>query len=124
MTSQICYASLAIYTKSNRENEISEFLGTSPTLVGERRGTFSWIYSTKDSPGIATVEEHLQCIREKFEQATHALTRLSSEDGEIRVWIYLGLAEINHAFVLPEDFIKWLASFSADICVDTWADSI
>lgn len=122
MTSQICYASLAIYTKSNRENEISELLAVSPSLVGERRGTFSWIYSTKDSPNIASVEKHLRCIREKFEHTTHVLTRLSSEGGEIRVWIYLGLSEINHAFVLPDDFIKWLASFDADICVDTWAD--
>ena len=120
MVSSICYASLAIYAKRDREEEIAGLLGDTPTLTGERRGIFSCIYSTRGVVESASIEEHLQCIKDKFSDATQALVRLSGDGCEMRIWIYFGVAETNHAFVLQDGFIRWIASFGADVCVDAW----
>ncbi|WP_162435336.1 DUF4279 domain-containing protein [Pseudoxanthomonas koreensis] len=122
MSSSVCYASLAIYAKHDREAEIVDLLGSAPSLAGERRGTFSCIYSTRDVLEHASVEEHVQYLQEKFSDSTQALTRLSDEGCEIRVWIYFGVAQVNRAFVLQDGFIKWLSLFNADVCVDAWVE--
>lgn len=122
MTSGVCYASLAIYAKRDREAEIVGLLGT-PSLTGEKRGNFSYIYSTRGTIEHASVEEHLHYIQDRFSGSTEALVRLSEEGCEMRVWIYFGVAQVNHAFVLQESFIKWLSSFSADVCVDAWVET-
>jgi len=123
MTSNVCYASLAIYTKHDREAEIIGLLGDAPSLTGERRGTFSYIYSTRNMIENASIEEHLQCIQDRFSDLTQALVSLSDEGCEMRIWIYFGVAGINRAFVLQGGLIKWMSSFGADVCVDAWAEA-
>ena len=122
MASQVCYASLALYSKQKIEEEISAALGATPTLVGNRRGIFSWIFSTQDVTGLETVEDHVQSIRRHFAAHTEELVRLSKSGCEVRVWIYFGIAEVNRSFVLSAELIDWLSRFEADVCVDVWSN--
>lgn len=124
MTSNVCYASLAIYAKRDREAEVVSLLGDAPSLTGERRGTFSYIYSTRGAFESASIEEHLQYIQDRFLASTQALVSLSAEGCEMRIWIYFGIAEINRAFVMRDGFIKWLSLFGADVCVDAWVEAV
>lgn len=117
---QVVYASLAIYSPGNREGEISRALKMPASLVGERRGTFSWIYSTKGDMRYGTVEQHLQALKDCFAGVSHELSRFAANGCDMRIWIYFETSELNTAFVLEPDFIAWLSSFGADVCVDVW----
>ncbi len=123
MNQQICYASIAIYSKHNAETEITSALGISPSRTGERNGTFSWIYSSQGLSEGGTAEEHACLLKDVFEKKTSQLTRLSEEGAEIRIWVYFGIREINESFVLDKDFVKWISLFDADIYVDVWKSS-
>lgn len=116
-----CYASLAIYSGRNREEEISEALRVSPSLVGERKGIFSWIYSTQNEPHCRTIEQHLRFLKRRIGSGKQELVRFEEEGCEIRIWVYFGIEEMNGSFVLEPNFLAWLSSFGADICVDVWA---
>ena len=120
MKSQICYASLAIYSTHKLEEKISEALRTPPSITGERAGNFSWIYSTQNALTDKGVEHHLELLRHHFGDSTQELIRLAREGCEIRLWVYFGAEEINSSFVLEAKLLAWLSSFDADVCVDVW----
>lgn len=122
MKQQVCYTSLAIYSKQDITQDVCEALQRAPSRTGERNGTYSWIYSTQNESGISTVEQHIDLLKEYLNVGTEALIRMSREGCEMRVWIYFGLTDANQAFVVPPRFLAWLASFGADICVDIWSD--
>jgi hypothetical protein len=118
---QVCYASLAIYSGQQIKEVLSQALQVSPSLVGEKRGCFSWIYSTQDDLKSERIEDHLEALRSRFACHTDQLIRFVQEGCEVRVWIYYGVGEVNGSFVLDPSLIAWLSSFSADICVDVWS---
>lgn len=122
MKQQICYASLAVYSKQDMVQEIGEALRQEPSRTGQRNGTYSWIYSTQDAASCSTVEQHVSLLKATLDPSTQALIRLSKNGCEIRAWIYFGLIDTNQAFVMSAEFITWLASFGADICVDAWSN--
>lgn len=116
-----CYASLAIYSKTDREDEISNALQMPPSVAREKAGNFSWIYSTRDVlDREKSVEQHLQFLKCNLCERTSQLIGLARDGCEIRLWIYFDSDEINSAFVCEVEFINWLSSFDADICVDIW----
>lgn len=117
----VYYASLAIYAKRNMAAEIAQALNTSPSFVGEKRGNFSWICSTQGDSTCSGIEQHLQLLKRRFGGVTDELIRFANEGCEIRIWVYFGMNGINGAFVLEPEFLAWLASFSADICIDVWS---
>jgi len=117
---QVCYASLAIYSKRERQEEISRTLDISPTTHRETSGVFSWIFSTKDNQSCTDLEQHLKLLRHRFDGVTEKLVRLSRDDCEMRLWIYFGAEEINSSILLEEELVAWLARFRADVYVDVW----
>ena len=121
MKPQVCYASLAIYSKRDCLEEVSRVLDIAPTTYREKSGVFSWIYSTKDEKSCKDLEQHLKLLRHRFNEATDNLVRLSHGDFEIRLWVYFGVGEINSSILLEEELIAWLALFRSDIYVDVWA---
>ncbi|MEO8460331.1 MAG: hypothetical protein ABI451_07370 [Dokdonella sp.] len=120
MTQRVCYASLAIYSKSNVLEEISGALQKQPVLTGDRAGKISWIYSTRDELRDGSIEDHLKSLKLQFNGVTQELTRFSKKGLDIRVWIYFGAKDVNQSFLLSEDFLTWISMFGADICVDVW----
>lgn len=117
---QVFYASLAIYSKRARQEEISLTLDINPTTHREKSGVFSWIFSTKDDQSCTDLEQHLKLLRHRFDGVTEKLVQLSRDDCEMRLWIYLEAEEINSAILLEEEFVAWLARFRADVYVDVW----
>lgn len=120
MGQPVCYVSLAIYSKRECGNRVGEVLRISPSLVVERNGTYSWIWSTKDELEENSVEDHFRLIKKMFFTRTQELISLASDGFEIRLWIYFGLSEANRSFVVDTELLKWLSSFGSDICVDAW----
>jgi hypothetical protein len=121
MKSNVCYASLAIYSKVDFSNDIFRELDVAPSRSGEKAGNFHWIYSTQEA-GFRTVEKHLEQLMSWFEERTTGLKRLVDRGAEIRIWVYFGVAQINQAFVISPETIRWLAELGADVCVDVWTD--
>ena len=121
MKSSRFYASIAIYSKRNMAQEISDYLQITPSTATEKNGIFSWIYSTIDAANCGSLEQHVELLRSTFIGRTSELTALSSAGCEFRVWIYFASGEINQAFVLSPEFIKWISVFDSDIYVDVWS---
>ena len=117
----VCYVSLAIYSKKEFGEKVSEVLQISPSFVGERNGIYSWIWSTKDELQKGSVEDHFNLLENIFFTRTQKLIDLNSDNFDIRVWIYFGLNESNRSFVIDSKLLMWLSSFGSDVCVDAWS---
>lgn len=119
------YASLAIYSKGSLNERIKINTGIIPHVDGKRGDNFHWIYSTRDIFVADNIEDHLDFLRNKFNDKTGYLSSLRGEGVEFRVWIYFKYGGynggINGSFVVSEETVKWLSLLGADLYVDVWS---
>lgn len=118
------YATLAIYSKHPQTDAVTAMLEIEPTRVGEKRGIFSWLFSTAEINRSNRIEDHAEEILNVFGSRVEQLKELGSAGSEIRLWVYFGLSEPNQAFVLSPALVEFLSSLGADICVDVWSRNL
>lgn len=114
------YATLAIYSEGARDERITSLLEIEPTRIGEKRGVFSWLFSTIDLIHSNKPEDHTDEIINIFSSKADALRGLVHDGIEIRLWLYVATEEPNKSFVLSPELLGFLAKFKADVCVDIW----
>ncbi|MCI4569371.1 DUF4279 domain-containing protein [Lysobacter sp. CFH 32150] len=115
------YATLAIYSKHFKSDEVTALLEISPTRVGEKGRVFSWLLSTIEVLQSNRIEDHASEILKIFDPRRESLRKLALEGCEIRLWLYFGLDQPNRAFVVSPELIEFLGSLQADICIDVWS---
>jgi hypothetical protein len=116
-----CYATFSLYSKQVLDlNSVIELLGIRPTRESRKNNNDSYFFSTIDKLGLITVEDHLLDLMSKFQPRTDQIKALVSQGGEIRIWIFLSLNDLNHSFVISPEFVAWLGEIGADICMDLW----
>jgi hypothetical protein len=116
-----CYATFALYSKQVLDlNSVIELLGVHPTRENRKNNNDSYFFSTRDKPGLISMEDHLLDLMSQFQPRTDQIKALVSQGGEIRIWTYLSLNDLNHSFVIYPEFVAWLCEIGADICMDLW----